>query len=86
MATKTISIDLEAYERLRAARRAEKESFSQVIKRATWNEEPKTAANLLRVMATLEPLSEEELDRLEEAQRNDLPGDDPWEGKYADDI
>lgn len=86
MATKTISIDLEAYERLRAARRAERESFSQVIKRAEWAPLPKTAANLLRVMATLEPLSEEALDLLEKAQREDLPGDDPWEGKYADDL
>jgi predicted CopG family antitoxin len=36
--TKTISIDLEAYERLRRARRSRSESFSMVIKRATWKD------------------------------------------------
>lgn len=35
VATKTISIDLEAYERLCRARCAPDESFSRVIKRAT---------------------------------------------------
>ncbi|EUA06243.1 hypothetical protein I546_5748 [Mycobacterium kansasii 732] len=47
MATKTLSIDLEAYERLRAARRSPTESFSQVIKRAHWRNEAPTAAALL---------------------------------------
>ena len=39
MATKTISLKLDAYEKLRAARRQPTESFSQVILRARWPEE-----------------------------------------------
>jgi len=47
IATKTISVDLEAYERLRMARMHERESFSKVIKRAVWKAEGGTAAALL---------------------------------------
>lgn len=62
MATKSITIDLEAYERLRAARQAN-ESFSQTIKRVV----PKP----LDVEAWLEkaranPLSQETVDAVEE--------------------
>lgn len=78
MATKTISIDLEAYERLRAARRSPNESFSHVIKRARWRSEVPTAAALLDALAELPTLSADVLDRLDEAQRADAPPKDPW--------
>jgi len=78
MATKTISIDLEAYERLRRARLAPDESFSRVIKRARWNDEVRTAAGLLTALEET-PLPEPDvLARLGEAQRADAPPEDPW--------
>ena len=78
MASKTISIDLEAYERLRRARQARDESFSMVIKRAVWPEPPRTAAALLAAMAALPPVNESVLDHLEQAQRQDRAPEDPW--------
>lgn len=87
MATKTLSVDLEAYERLRSARVHEKESFSRVIKRAQWLPGEGTAASLLdsvRARGDSEgALSEEELDRLDELQKEE-PAPDRWadsEGK-----
>ena len=78
MATKTISIDLEAYERLRAARRAPNESFSHVIKRAHWRNEVPTAAMLLDAIAEL-PLADDDVRaRLDEAQHADAPPEDQW--------
>lgn len=78
MATKTISIDLEAYERLRRARLSPDESFSRVIKRARWRDERRTAAGLLCALEEAPPPDVEALDRLEEAQRADAPPEDPW--------
>jgi hypothetical protein len=73
---KTISIDLEAYERLRAARRSPNESFSQVIKRAHWRNEAHTAAALLDALAELPRVGDDVLARLDEAQRADTPPED----------
>jgi predicted CopG family antitoxin len=78
MATKTISVDLEAYERLWRARRSSDESFSQVIKRAVWAREERTAAGLLEALAGAPPVDEAVLERLEAAQRADAPPEDPW--------
>lgn len=79
MATKTISIDLEAYERLRTARRSPGESFSRVIKRAHWRSEAHTAGALLAAFAELPPVSDDVVERLDAAQRADLPPGDPWQ-------
>ena len=80
MATKTISIDLEAHRRLSAARRSSKESFSKVIHRASWEREgPATGARLLSLMREIEPADPEVIEALETAQREDKPPKDPWE-------
>ena len=76
--TKTISIDLEAYERLRAARRSPDESFSRVIKRAQWRNEAPTASALLDALAELPTVDDHVLERLDEAQIADVPPADRW--------
>jgi hypothetical protein len=78
MATKTISIDLDAYERLRRARRERDESFSQVIKRAEWPAPPSTGAALLAALGSAPVLTERSLALLERAQRDDSPPGDSW--------
>jgi hypothetical protein len=78
VATKTISIDLEAYERLRAARRSSTESFSHVIKRAHWRNEAHTAAALLDTLAELPAIDGDVLARLDAAQQTDTPPEDRW--------
>lgn len=79
MASKTISVSVEAYERLRRARRSESESFSQVVMRATWPEVAVTAGELLeRLAADGALLEDDELDRIEAANRDDRPAEDKW--------
>lgn len=78
MATKTISIDLDAYERLRAARRSPDESFSRVIKRAHWRDDTRTAAALLDALAETPLVDADALARLDEAQQADTPPEDRW--------
>jgi len=78
MASKTISIDIEAYERLRRARSTRSESFSSVIKRATWPESPRTAGTLLAAIRVLPPVQEAELDCLKKGQHDDPAPEDAW--------
>ncbi len=81
MAVKTVTLKLEAYEKLRAARSYPGESFSEVVLRARWAEDTITGAQLLARYAASGPtLTVEELDELEATlaeQRAQLP-EDKW--------
>jgi predicted CopG family antitoxin len=81
MPTKTISIDLDAYERLRKARRTPDESFSRVIKRAHWHEAPRTAAALLEALSHTPAADGQTIQRLDEAQEADVPPEDAWRSR-----
>lgn len=79
MATKTISLKIEAWERLRRARQSPDESFSDVVMRATWPEVGSTAGELLAEYGTGGPhLSSDALDRIEDADTADSPPEDKW--------
>ena len=78
MATKTISIDLQAYERLRNARLTPDESFSQVIRRAVWPPAPRTAAAMLAALDGVPVMQEADLGRLGAAQLADPAPEDRW--------
>jgi len=81
MAVKTVTLKLEAYEKLRAARSYPGESFSEVVLRARWAEDTITGAQLLAHYATIgATFTIEELDELEATvaeQRAQLP-EDKW--------
>jgi predicted CopG family antitoxin len=79
MATKTISLRLDAYERLRRARQSPDESFTQVILRAQWPDLGLTARELRAVYRGEGPfLDDEARDRIDEAKRLDAPPADKW--------
>jgi hypothetical protein len=78
MATKTISLELDAYERLRNSKKPG-ESFSAVVRRAQFPDAAPTGADLLAwIQKGGSGISMAYLDEVEEAKRNDTPPDDPW--------
>jgi hypothetical protein len=78
MTTKAISLDSDAYERLRCARLGPEESFSQVIKRARWDPPPSTGAVLMAALQHAPLIDDATVQRLEAAQREDAPPGDAW--------
>jgi hypothetical protein len=82
MATKTISVRVEAYEKLRRARRFPAESFSEVILRASWPEDTVTAEELLRrCRQSGAVLTDDELDAVVRLKLADRPPEDKWAGR-----
>lgn len=78
VATKTITLELDAYEKLRAAKKAG-ESFSAVVRRAVFADGPLTGADLLAYLgAGGAGVSERYLNAVEEAIRHDPIPDNPW--------
>jgi predicted CopG family antitoxin len=59
MATKTISLEKDAYEKLLRVKRETRESFSSVIRRGTWTEEDSERYKAENVLASLERLFKE---------------------------
>ena len=53
MATKTISLELDAYEKLRQAKRGPRESFSSVVRRAHWEAAALNTGELLEDLRRL---------------------------------
>lgn len=79
MASKTISLRLEAYERLKRAKRFPGESFSDVLLRAAWPEETLTAAELLHRYEKQGPFfSVIQLEEIERLKKKDRPPGDKW--------
>ena len=78
MATKTISLEIDAYEKLRSSKKPG-ESFSAVVRRAQFPEVAPTGADLLAWMRNGgSGVSLAYLDEVEDAKLNDLPPADPW--------
>ena len=78
MPTKTITLELDAYEKLRLAKRRG-ESFTEVVRRAVLVDAPLTGAALRDYLKSGgSGVSEKYLDAVEEAAKYDPIPDDPW--------
>lgn len=79
MATKTISLRVEAYEKLRRAREHSRESFSDVVMRARWDEQTVTGGELLALVRERGPLYDcDELDAIDEMKSTGREPTDKW--------
>ena len=78
MSTKTISLEIEAYEKLRRAKRFPRESFTEVVLRASIPGSGVTGSALLADFKNgASAFSEEALDLIDALNENDRPPDIP---------
>jgi len=79
MATKTITLELDAYEKLRAAKRG-RESFSSVVRRVVIPGHSKSGAEVISYLRSEGPFfNDEELAAIERATDLDQPPTNPWD-------
>ena len=78
MPTKTISLELDAYEKLRRAKRFPRESFSEVVRRLPIASEGITGKLLLEMRQSSGAiLTEEDMASIDELNAQDYPPDIP---------
>ena len=78
MPTKTITLELDAYERLKAAKRSPRESFSEVVRRLPIPGHAFVGHDLLRLREQRGAyLTEEDTAAIDELNRTDRPPDTP---------
>ncbi|MFN0079130.1 MAG: antitoxin VapB family protein [Prosthecobacter sp.] len=79
MRGKTITLELDAYTKLRKAKHSG-ETFSSVVRRAVFAGETPTGAELMSYFRKGgSRVSASYLDEVEAAARKDSPPDDPWD-------
>ena len=79
MASKTISLRVEAYQRLRRARTHPGESFSDVVMRAHWEDHTATGGELLSLVRERGALYDAAAaDAIEDLKTGDRPSEDKW--------
>ena len=79
MATKTISLKVEAYERLKSAKTYPGESFSEVVMRARWPEYTVTGNELIAICRERGPtFTSDALDRIDALKGSQEPPEDKW--------
>ena len=79
MATKTISLRVEAYEKLRRARTRPNGSFSDVVMRARWDDQTVTGGELLALVRERGSLYDcDELDVIDELKSEGKAPADKW--------
>ncbi len=77
MATKTITLELDAYERLLRAKRDPRESFTSVLCRLAIPDEGASGRDLLDGVVSLGFLSDEDLDAIDRVSAEDRPPETP---------
>lgn len=78
MATRTITLELDAYEKLRQVKRGG-ESFTEVVRRAVWVDAPASGEGLLHYFRNGgSGISDKYLNAVEAAAKHDPIPDNPW--------